>query len=141
MDSRGNHPLAWTRRRWLATLGVPAWLGAQTRDGDIAPPYTVLYGHEEFTRADSMLSSYLQKQLAAFDEGRERVIAGVRTPDAAKSYQQDVRRLLDEVLGAWPERTPLHARLAGKLEAPDYRIEKVIFESRPRFYVTANVYV
>src|SRR5712671_5881627 len=36
---------------------------------------------------------------------------------------------------------PLNTRTAGTLNHADYRIEKVIFESLPRFYVTANVYV
>jgi len=44
-------------------------------------------------------------------------------------------------LNPWPERTPLNARVAGRAERDGYAIENVVFESRPRFYVTANVYV
>lgn len=40
-----------------------------------------------------------------------------------------------------PPRTPLHARITGVLQCDGYRIEKLAFESRPRFYVTAHVYV
>ena len=35
----------------------------------------------------------------------------------------------------------INARIVGTLERDDYRIEKLIFESLPRYYVTANVYV
>jgi hypothetical protein len=31
--------------------------------------------------------------------------------------------------------------VTGVLDRGDYRIEKIIFESRPAFYVTANVYL
>lgn len=40
-----------------------------------------------------------------------------------------------------PPRTPLNARVTGKAERELYTIENVVFESRPRFYVTANLYI
>ena len=40
-----------------------------------------------------------------------------------------------------PARTPLNARTVGVLERDNYRIEKVIFESQPRFFVTGNLYL
>ena len=40
-----------------------------------------------------------------------------------------------------PERTPLNAKIVGTLERDDYTIEKLVFESRPGFPVTAKVYV
>jgi cephalosporin-C deacetylase-like acetyl esterase len=45
------------------------------------------------------------------------------------------------MLGGPLDRTPLNARLTGTVERPGYRIENVTFESRPRLYVTANLYV
>ena len=45
------------------------------------------------------------------------------------------------MLGGPFERTPLNPRVTGVVERPGYRIEKVAFESRPRLYVTANLYV
>jgi len=51
-------------------------------------------------------------------------------------------RLLDALgLDPFPRRTPLKARTTGVLLREGYRIEKVVFESRPGFPVTANVYV
>src|ERR1041384_6045924 len=44
-------------------------------------------------------------------------------------------------LGGRPERTPLNARVIGTLDRGDHRIERIIFESRPGFYVTANLYL
>lgn len=39
-----------------------------------------------------------------------------------------------------PERTPLKARIFGRLDRDGYTIEKVHFESVPGFYVTGNLY-
>ncbi|MGB9605446.1 MAG: alpha/beta hydrolase family protein, partial [Bryobacteraceae bacterium] len=40
-----------------------------------------------------------------------------------------------------PERTPLNARVVGSFERPGYRLEKVVYESRPGVIVSANLYV
>lgn len=40
-----------------------------------------------------------------------------------------------------PERTPLEARVTGKLKRPSYDIEKIVFQSRPGLYVTGNLYL
>ena len=39
------------------------------------------------------------------------------------------------------EKTPLNPRVLGTVERDGYRIEKVLFESRPGFYVASNLYV
>ena len=41
----------------------------------------------------------------------------------------------------WPERTPLHVKITGRIERPEYIIEKIAFESMPKFYVTGNLYI
>jgi len=53
-----------------------------------------------------------------------------------------VRRELSVALGLWPmpEKTPLRAVLHGRIEQPDYTVEKVYFESLPGFFVTGNLY-
>jgi cephalosporin-C deacetylase-like acetyl esterase len=44
-------------------------------------------------------------------------------------------------IGGLPEKTPLNARVTGTLEREGYRVEKLVYESIPNFFVTANVYV
>lgn len=44
-------------------------------------------------------------------------------------------------LDPMPPKTPLNARETGRIQRSGYHIEKVVFESRPRFFVTAHVYV
>ena len=39
-----------------------------------------------------------------------------------------------------PAKTPLNARKTGELQGNGFHIEKIVFESRPNFYVTAHVY-
>lgn len=44
-------------------------------------------------------------------------------------------------VGAFPERTPLNAKVVATVPREGYRVEKVLFESRPGFHVTALVFV
>src|SRR5690606_1212381 len=50
--------------------------------------------------------------------------------------QNEVKKILMEVIGPLPERTPLNPRITGIVQKDGYRIEKIIFESLPDFYVT-----
>ena len=61
--------------------------------------------------------------------------------DALNARGDQLRRQIIRNVGGFPERTPLNARVVGVVERDRYRIEKVIFESQPKLYVTANLYV
>ena len=54
----------------------------------------------------------------------------------------ELRRHILVSNGLWPmpEKTPLNARIFGKIEYDDYTIEKVYFESYPGFFATGNLY-
>jgi cephalosporin-C deacetylase-like acetyl esterase len=50
--------------------------------------------------------------------------------------------LLDMLgLNPLPRRTPLRVQVTGTIEKPGYTIEKLAFESLPKIYATANLYV
>ena len=40
-----------------------------------------------------------------------------------------------------PERCPLHVQISGGIERPAYRMERLVFESQPGLFVTANFYL
>ncbi|MBI2687087.1 MAG: acetylxylan esterase [Acidobacteria bacterium] len=60
---------------------------------------------------------------------------------AVKARGKAFREQILANIGGLPERTPLNARTVGVIEREHFRIEKVIFESQPKFYVTANLYL
>lgn len=53
-----------------------------------------------------------------------------------------VRRQILVSQGLWPMpgKTPLNAVIHGRIEKPDYTVEKAYFESAPGFFVTGNLY-
>jgi len=55
----------------------------------------------------------------------------------------ELRRQAAEMMGLdpMPERTELKPVITGRLEDKDFTVEKLYFQSRPRLYVTANLYL
>ncbi len=68
-------------------------------------------------------------------------LAGVRSAAEAHQRIAMVRAKLWELIGGMPERTPLHPQVTGSMNRGAYRIENIIFESFPKVYVTANLYL
>ncbi len=68
-------------------------------------------------------------------------LAALRTKADAEAHVRVLRGKIRRCFGPLPEKTPLNARTTGVVERDRYRIEKVIFESRPGFLVTANLYL
>src|SRR6478672_6592353 len=60
---------------------------------------------------------------------------------AVKARGVEFRRQLIANIGGLPARTPLNAKIAGVIERENFRIEKIVFESQPKFYVTASLYL
>jgi cephalosporin-C deacetylase-like acetyl esterase len=72
---------------------------------------------------------------------RENAIAEIHNVADAERRKQWVRQTLVSVIGGLPDYSgPLNPRITGRLQRENYAIEKVIFESLPGFYVTANLY-
>jgi cephalosporin-C deacetylase-like acetyl esterase len=68
-------------------------------------------------------------------------ISKLTTPAAIKARQQWVAETFWRLVGGKPERTPLNARTVGGFARDGYRLEKVIYESQPNFYVSGNLYI
>ncbi len=87
------------------------------------------------------LERYLIRIANEARERRARVIAAISTRQQVLERQKTIAAELWKMLGGPLDRTPLNGRVTGTVERPGYRIEKLTFESRPRLYVTANLYV
>jgi cephalosporin-C deacetylase-like acetyl esterase len=84
----------------------------------------------------------LLDDIAAKDESaREAAIAKIATRAQAEQRQQEVRAKILDLMGGGFQRTPLNAQVLGSTQMDGFRIEKVVYESQPKFYVTALMYV
>jgi cephalosporin-C deacetylase-like acetyl esterase len=88
-----------------------------------------------------MLPDSLDKAALQLLADRERRVAQLSTREEILGRQRFVREKILQAIGGLPERTPLNPKVTGILKRNGYRIEKIIFESQPAFYVTANLYL
>ena len=88
-----------------------------------------------------MLHRYLLKHANEALDRREKAFEKIKTAEDARACQQRMREFFIERLGGFPERAPLEARTMGVLERDGYRVEKVIFASRPGFHVTGLLFL
>ncbi len=92
-------------------------------------------------RFSRMVQEYFVRRVKESDRVNLEGINGLKTKQDAEQYVLSVRKKIQVCFGAFPDKTPLKAKVTGKIERNAYTIEKVIFESRPNFLVTANLYV
>ena len=72
---------------------------------------------------------------------RAQAIAAIHTVAQAEQRKQFVRKELLDDLGGLPDyHGPLNPKITGEIRTDSYTIEKVIYESLPGFYITANLY-
>ena len=92
----------------------------------------------ESTR-DSILALLASEARAITD----RAIAETSSRAAWEAVREQRLSELKDMLGLTPDRarTPLNARKLGVIEGDGYVIKKIAFESMPKVYVTANLYL
>ena len=74
-------------------------------------------------------------------ESRKTEICKLKTKADWLERQSMAGNKLLKIIGPFPEKTPLNARVTGVVQKKDYRIEKVIYESIPGYYVTAALFI
>lgn len=83
-----------------------------------------------FTRADQSFA----------DGNRER--DSIRSIEEWAARKQAVKQAMYDAVGGLPASdTPLHAKVTSRVRAEKYSVECIVYEARPKHYVTANLYL
>lgn len=98
-----------------------------------------LWGVDRDSPYRAMLLDFLEKQAQS-------LAARLPRPETQQAWLRrvaDLRPCLLHSLGLTrlPDRTPLNSQIVGKIERPAYDIEKLIYEPRPGFSVSAHLYL
>jgi dienelactone hydrolase len=78
----------------------------------------------------------------AAETARISPLAGITTNDEWFAQRSELKRRLLEMLGLWPfpRKTELAAEIRGTVEHPEFTVERILFQSSPGLYITANLY-
>lgn len=92
-------------------------------------------------RYGRMMQDYYDGLIRERMEARAKTLASLKTRADAEGYVRGIQEKIRQSFGPLPEKTPLKPRITGIVDRDTYTIEKVVFESRPEFFVTANLYI
>ena len=93
------------------------------------------------TAAQSMIQDFLKQEAIRLDT---KFLDGISNRQQWEARRVELRQEYLEMLGLWPlpERTSLQAVVTGVLDREEgFRVEKLHFQSRPKLYVTGNLYL
>ncbi|MFN0056428.1 MAG: alpha/beta hydrolase family protein [Planctomycetales bacterium] len=86
-----------------------------------------------------------QQFLASIHQRYQSLRGGDGLPETLEAWRAQKQRLRERLLESWggfpPEPCPLEPRVLGELKRDGYRVEKVVFQTRPGVLMTANAYV
>ena len=92
-------------------------------------------------KSSDMMKHYLRRQAQQEFENWKREYEQRKTPEQVAEYQRRLREKFIEAIGGLPQRTPLKPKITGMVQRDGYYVEKVIFESRPKHYVTGALFL
>lgn len=92
------------------------------------------------TRGQMMMENYFRHQVQQIADA---CLADIKTKEDWEKKRPELRQQFLEMVGLWPlpPRTDLKPVVTGKVEAENFTIEKLHYQSVPGLYVTANLYV
>jgi cephalosporin-C deacetylase-like acetyl esterase len=130
------------RRKFIlesgASLLSPSLLRTRGLAQALAPQEpTRSYAEEMPNMLESYLTANMNRLASTWDQRR----AQLRTATDLQARNTTVRENLLHMLGAFPQKSPLQSNTVRMIEKDGYRIESVMFCSRPNFWVTANLYL
>ncbi len=125
------------RRTFLKQTGAAATGLGLLRSPIFAAPGARSYGEE----MPNMMLAHLARELNALAEKWDRERDNIKTPAQLEARNRFVREKMREMMHGFPEKTPLNPVIVATHQRQGYRVENVMFESRPNFWVTGNLYV
>lgn len=110
--------------------------------GDIIDGYSQFNNNALSWSTNTAYNNYLMRDVHKQYADREKEISKASVSKVAMiGYRDDCIRRYKKIIGDFPEKGSLNAKIVGISSHDGFRIEKIIFESLPKRYVTANLYV
>lgn len=133
-----------SRRQFLQAnsiaMGAVAAAGSAAKAqqaGGPAPHSSTLPSRDYWNDVPNALTMKMNKARAK----RKGELGALQSQGQAEQRLASVRENVWALIGGRPDQSPLNSVVTGVIERGSYRIEKLIFESQPKFFVTAHLYL
>ena len=103
--------------------------------------FDVLQGWIQFSDARNSMYHYLANQAYNLLDKRANEIANFNSLSVWQQRQELLHKTFLDIVGPFPEKTPLNANIVKTISKDSYKIEHIIFESQSKFYVTSSLFI
>ncbi|MBO5791960.1 MAG: prolyl oligopeptidase family serine peptidase [Lentisphaeria bacterium] len=97
--------------------------------------------HNQRSIYGSMIQEHAVNRMRALNEARTKRIDALSNREEAVKYVEDIRAKVQSCFPMPADRSVPETELCGVVEKEGFRVEKIIYFSRPSFPVTANLYL
>lgn len=101
----------------------------------------VMKSWRKYSDIENALYHHYSSQANILLDKRHAEVSKLKKAEDWTARQRQIKKVLSELIGKFPERNPLNAKIIDVSEKEDYSVEKVIYESRQNFYVTAALFI
>lgn len=130
-----------SRRQLFRVAGVGALGAVLPESPALAQEKKSAAALAPLNRFPRMVHEWYVEHVRVIERVANEARAKLKTKEDAEAYVRTVREKIARCFGPFPDKTPLNEKVTGEVNRDAYTIEKVIFESRPEFLVTANLYL
>ncbi|NEW82342.1 MAG: prolyl oligopeptidase family serine peptidase [Mariniphaga sp.] len=95
----------------------------------------------QYSDAPNSLNRFLTAEAYKLLESRKTTINKIQTAVDWRNRQSNIRESLWEMLGSFPEKSNLNAKITSSIKKNGYKVENIVYESVPGFYVTASLFI
>ena len=94
-----------------------------------------------FSDAPNALYHHLAGRAFELLDKRANAVAAIHSLPDWKKRQEFVRKTLLDIVGPFPAKTPLNPSITRTIVKEYYKVEHIVYESQPGFYVTSSFYI
>ena len=102
---------------------------------------TILDNWIAYSDSENTLYRHITNQARHLLNERKQALGELHTLADWQRRQETIKKTLHDIVGPFPERTPLNVRVTGTLERAQFTVEKILYESQPGYYVTAALFI
>lgn len=128
---------------WYKTLKLCILLCTCASITSYAQEDLSVFGYWKYYEGTPANSLYKHLSSRAFQQinTRNKEIEKLKTKADWQERQKEIQNKLLKIVGTFPEKTPLNPVITGTIQKPDFKVEKLHFESRPGYLVTAALFL
>lgn len=123
------------------SLLLSATVSSQVYNDQPTYPGRPNYGALKFSQPSAWFSHLMLQQHLRDDQREAELQQALTSKQAMQDYIHTVQQKMRQLAGGFPERTDTEGRVVGTVEGEGFRVEKIVFKSRPGHYVTAHLYL